>query len=67
MRGLEKYAPNDTDRHTDRQTERHGDSMTKSAQWGPFSKKGQTVDDTISWVDILFISETLLSLATTLK
>ena len=27
-----------TNKHTNRQTDGHGDSMTESAQWGKFSK-----------------------------
>ena len=39
MRDLEKKtAPNGTKRQTSRQTDGHGDSMTKSAQWGRFSE-----------------------------
>ena len=34
MRGLKKTAPNGADRQTDIHTDRHGDSMTNSAQRG---------------------------------
>ena len=34
MRGLEKTAPDGTEPHTDR----YGDSMSESAQWGRFSE-----------------------------
>ena len=38
MRGLKKTAPNGADRQTHRQTPRHGNFMTESAQWGPLSE-----------------------------
>ena len=42
MRGLEKNCTRwrrQTDRHTDTQTDGHGDSMTNSAQWGQVGEK----------------------------
>ena len=38
MIALEKNCTDGADRQTDVLTERHGDSMTESAQWGRFSK-----------------------------
>ena len=50
MRGLEKTAPDGTNRQTNRQTnkhtDKHGDSMTESAQWAD-SVKIQSISQLI--------------------
>ena len=40
MRDVKKTAPNGANRQTDKQTDGHGNSLTKSTQWGRFSEKG---------------------------
>ena len=45
MRGLKKTASDGANRHTEPQTDGHGDSKTESAQWGRFSEKAGA----ISW------------------
>ena len=40
MIGLKITAPDGAQPHNYRTTDEHGDSMTESAQWGRFSKKG---------------------------
>ena len=39
MRGLKKAASDGANKQTNRQTDGHCHSMTKSAQWGRFSEK----------------------------
>ena len=39
-----------TDRHTDTQTDGHGDSMTNSAQWGRVGEKYSDI-----WYFLLFV------------
>ena len=57
MRGLEMIRANEsprkklhpmgqTHKHTNKQTDGHRNSMTKSAQWGRFSEKGNSASHT---------------------
>ena len=55
MRGLKKTAPDGTDI----QTHKHRDSMTESAQWGPFSEKEHYKEQSVTSAESE-LSETLL-------
>ena len=43
MRGLKKTAPDGADRHTDTQTDGHGNSMTNSVQRGRVGENDRTI------------------------